>query len=132
MIQDDIPHDVKRFITEHVRSVIELELLLLLHADIQKEWSATEIATQLRVDASWVERQLADLAKRGLLTRSEQDPKRYRFGPNSSEIDGVVTKLSRIYPDRRVSIIGLIYGAPSTPVQSFADAFRLRKDTNDG
>ena len=40
--------------------------------------------------------------------------------------------LAACYVDRRVTIIGLIYGRPNDPIRQFADAFRIRREDPDG
>jgi hypothetical protein len=45
---------VKQFITDHLESVMQLEVLLLLaghSGQVQKVWTATDVAEQLRIDS---------------------------------------------------------------------------------
>ena len=46
----------------------------------------------------------------------------------SNELDELVGSLEKVYEERRVSVITLIYSKPVDKVRTFADAFRLRKD----
>ena len=132
MGRDAIPEDVRSFIAEHVRSVIALELFLLLHADPSREWTAAELARELRAEPAWAERELQSLVARGLVAPSDVDPSRFRYAPRRAELDVAAGKLAAAYPEWRYSIIQILYSAPSEPIQSFADAFKLRKEPTDG
>ena len=132
MSEEAIPQEVRSLIANHIDSVVQLEILLLLHASPGAEFSGADISTQLRIDAGWAEGQLAELCARGLLKCSDQTPRKYQFGPRDSRLVAATNELARAYSDRRVSIISLIFSKPVDKIQSFADAFRFRKDKSDG
>ena len=123
-----LPADVAAFIADHIDSVVQLEILLLLQAVPGKNFAAAELAKHLAVDAAWADAQLADLGTRGLLACTSDPQPAYRYAPRTSDIDGAVKGLARAYADRRVSVISAIFSKPSEQIRSFADAFRLRKE----
>lgn len=53
---------VLEFIREHVSSVIELEVLLLLDKQPARGWTAKEVARELRITAEWAQSDLAKLS----------------------------------------------------------------------
>jgi hypothetical protein len=120
-----VPASVRGFIASHIVSVAQLEVLLLVRAAADKEWTASEVAralvTQPEAAAGWLE----DLRGRGLATESEG---RYRYTPASAELDQIVDALAESYATYRVAVIGLIFARPSERITSFADAFRIRKN----
>lgn len=126
MGNEDISQNVRRFINEHIRSVVELEVLLLMHSGPGRIWSAAELSEQMRVDAEWTGLELLELAKRGLVRRCEGDPPRYVYEADNPN-HALIMEVGKTYAQRRVSVISLIFGKPSDPIQSFADAFKLRK-----
>jgi hypothetical protein len=130
--EEAIPQEVRSLISDHIDSVVQLEILLMLHAKPDADWSAADVSTQLRIDPAWAEGQLAHLCARGLLQCSDQTPRTYRFGPKDPRLITATIELARAYADRRVTIISLIFSKPVDKIQSFADAFRLRKDKSDG
>ena len=130
--EDAIPDEVKAFIAAHVESVLQLELLLLLHAQAPRPRTADELARELRIDAAWAAAQLASLAGAGVLAATVDDPPAYRYEPRTSQLDAAVRGLAREYAARRVTIIGLIFSKPIDKIRSFADAFRFRKEKGDG
>jgi hypothetical protein len=119
-----VPTSVRGFIASHIVSVAQLEVLLLLRAASDKEWTSTEVAralvTQPEAAAGWLE----DLRQRGLAIESEG---RYRYAPLSVELDQIVDDLAESYAKYRVAVIGLIFGRPSEGVTRLADAFRIRR-----
>ena len=122
MGETGVPAPVQRFIASHIVSVAQLEVLLLLRAAADKDWTAPEVAralvTQPEAAAGW----LADLATRGLAT---EDDGRYRYAP--ADVESTVDALAESYAKYRVAVIGLIFGRPSERVTRLADAFRIRR-----
>src|SRR5918999_1447577 len=106
-----VPAPVQRFIASHIVSVAQLEVLLLLRAAADKEWTAPEVA-------------------RALVTQREpaaESGGRYRYAPVSAEVERTVDALAESYAKYRVAVIGLIFGRPSERVTRLADAFRIRR-----
>ena len=131
MGEHEIPNHVRAFVTEHVDSVLQLELLLLLRSDAGRRWSAAELAQELRIDAAWAAGQLDELCRHGLLHCEPADRPTYRFAPKSPDLDRTVADLAEAYAHRRVTVIGLIFSKPIEKLRTFADAFRIRKDDKD-
>jgi hypothetical protein len=119
-----VPAPVRRFIASHIVSVAQLEVLLLLRAAADKEWTADEVAralvTQGDAAAGWLE----NLVDRGL---ARNDRGRYRYSPSSPEVDRTIDALAESYANYRVAVISLIFARPSERITSFADAFRIRR-----
>lgn len=124
---------VRALIAEHMRSVVELECLLLLERDVARSWSASELAGELRIGADWAMRELAELAQRGFAVADSSTPPRYTFAAPTPALRDVVAQLARFYAEHRVSVIEMIYAQPAaSPLKSFADAFRIRKEPPSG
>jgi hypothetical protein len=119
-----VPASVRGFIASHIVSVAQLDVLLLLRAAADKEWTVPEVAralvTQPEAAAGWLD----DLRQRGLASESER---RYRYSPASPGLDQIVDELAESYAKYRVAVIGLIFARPSERITSFADAFRIRR-----
>ena len=127
-----ISPEVRDFIAAFITSVVELEAVLLLHAEAGQGREARELADKLKVDPLWLNAQLRELCARGVLQCSDAPQPRYSYRPHSVELDRAVQQLASIYADLRVQIISLIYSKPIDKIQVFADAFRIRKDKTDG
>jgi hypothetical protein len=125
---------VKQFITDHVESVMQLEVLLLLaghSGQPRRIWAAADLAQQLRIDSAWVDAQLRMMAAGGVVAVVEGSPPQFRYEPRTTELSQTIDELAHAYNDRRVTVIGLIFSKPGDKIRSFADAFRLRKDKSD-
>jgi hypothetical protein len=135
VVDDGIPARVKQFITDHVDSVMQLEVLLLLAAPDSRAWTASELAQQMRVDAAWVDATLRTMAAKGLVSVNDGagagGAAQFKYDPRTAELGAAVNELADAYADRRVTVIGLIFAKPTDKLRSFADAFRLRKDRSD-
>jgi hypothetical protein len=123
-----ISQDVRTLIVERIDSVVQLEVLLLLHSTPGRAWSSAEVAQQLRIDPSWATGQLGELAARALLAAVPEAGDSFRYAPASPQLDGTVAQLAKDYAERRVTVITLIFSKPVDKLRTFADAFRLRKD----
>ncbi len=123
---------VRAFIADHVDSVVQLEVLLLLHREPQRSWSPTGVAKVLRIDEAWVASQMADLQAHGLLKRQDGQPGQYQYAPAQPELHESVVLVARAYAERPVSVINLVYSKPIDKLRSFSEAFRFRKGDSDG
>ena len=128
MRQRGIPRPVIDFIGEHLSSVAQLEILLLLHGEQGRPRTADEVAEQLRIEPQWAGAEMEKLRAGGIVT-SESGA--YCYGPGSDEVRAVVDDLAKAYRTHRVSVITAIFSTPSDSVGSFADAFKIRR-SDDG
>lgn len=126
-MNDPLPSDVRQFIAHQIESVAQLETLLLVRRDSQRLWNAEELARQLYISEKMCSDMLDDLERRRYLVR---DPvsKSVRYECADPEADAILAALEDLYRERRVAIISEIHSNPVSKVQTFADAFRLRKD----
>ncbi|MBY0308350.1 MAG: hypothetical protein K2Q09_06385 [Phycisphaerales bacterium] len=141
MSVEGIPIEVEKFLSEEVRSLLALELLVLLGSQRDQRWTVEELSRELRATVEWAEGELAQLTGRGLVERSEGaggagGGSVYGFtrspGPGAEFALGW---LVASYPARRFSIIQSLYApagdkskAAMRPLKHFADAFDIRKD----
>jgi hypothetical protein len=123
----DLEADVRRFLYANIRSVPELELLLLLRQHADRARTAEELATALGLAQPPLERMLFDLMARGLLTPTRVLPIAYRYGPRAPETARAVDRLAELYPDHRLAVGQLIRDREDESLRLFSDAFRLRR-----
>jgi DNA-binding IclR family transcriptional regulator len=124
-----IPEAVRKLIADHIDSVEQLEVLILLRSQRGRSWTVEEINDEIKSSTSSVEARLTALAARGLVER--QGPTfRYQAAP---EMDVTVTELAQAYAERRFTVIELIFAKPADKLRAFADAFKVnRKKGPDG
>jgi hypothetical protein len=115
--------DVAGFLTSHIGSLEQLEVLLLLQRTSPKSWSPDAIANELRVNATSVRGRLEDLGKRGLITAETEG---HRYDPRNSA-DATIRRVADAYRERRVAVISFIFSRKESSMQTLADAFRVKK-----
>lgn len=124
-VSEGSPDAVLSFIERHIESLEHLEILLLL-AEEDRSWSAAEIFQKIQSSQASVDQRLQALVAQGLLSKDENG--RFRFSPKDEATRNLVNDLAEAYRTRRVRIIEAIYTRKTDAVQSFADAFKFRKD----
>lgn len=114
-----------RFIQTTIMGVDAAELLLLFHARPEASFSIGEAAGELGpgVARSEIERHLEVFESHGLVAR---DKLRYRYRADCAEAE-YVAMLAQAYARRPVTLVRIIYALRDGKVESFADAFKLRK-----
>lgn len=127
-MESAIPNEVQQFIAKYIRSLDQLEVLLLVGALPDREWSANEVYEVVRSNPAVVAQRLDELVKFGLLSRAG-DPPLYRYAPRTEELCEQVSVLSGIYKMSRHRIVELIYaGEKSDSLKGFSDAFRFKRE----
>jgi hypothetical protein len=126
---DDFPIDVRQFIDQNIESLAQLEALLLLRKDPQRSWDVAEMAQALYVPVEMAQALLAEFARRQLVKTMPPSDAHYTYNIIDAKLDDLIGRVATEYQERRVGVISLIYSKPLNKVQTFADAFRLRKET---
>jgi hypothetical protein len=118
--------NVDRFLRDGVRSIWELELLLLFHQQRARLWTAEELVRDLRASVLIVGDSLDALQKVGLVSKNADE--QYQYWPVSPELDRLVDDVAAAYASSPVAVTEAILSAPSTSIRIFADAFKIKKD----
>ncbi len=106
-------------------SVWTLELLLVLYADPEKGWTTSDLVAELRSSDLVVKQSVAFLTGVGLAI--EDNDARVKFRPVAQDLEVFVERLEREYRARPSAVRRLIVGRANSKLQSFSDAFLLRK-----
>jgi hypothetical protein len=114
------------FVRTSIRSVWTLELLLLMWRSSARRWSPGDLVRELRASDAVVSEGLASLHTAGLVTPDGDGT--FRYAPASARLDRCVQQLAQAYRERPTTVTKAIFGSPNDRLQTFADAFRLKKD----
>jgi hypothetical protein len=126
---EPIPEDVKRFIETNIDSVDQLEILRVLGEDPRREWCGSALVQEVQTRSQTIGQHLSALQARGLLVIESQGSELCcRYGASNPELENMIGKLLRVYRERPVTMINLVYAKARRDIQSFADAFRLKKE----
>ena len=118
---------VAAFLTEHVASVDELELLMLLVIPGARWWDATSTSRELGIPVNRTRAMLDSLAARNLLDIRITEDVRYQFRPGTAELEEAALALAAVYQRNPASIVHFIARSAPRSVRDFADAFRIRR-----
>ena len=123
-----IPDDVAQFIAARIDSIAQLETLLLLRNNPEKQWSVRDLAARLYVDEEQTARLLTDMCKQSLVIVVPRESPLYQYQPSSIQLRQMVDRVAEIYSKHLVPVTNLIHSKPKTRVQEFANAFKFRKN----
>lgn len=121
-----ISQKAQQFLAQNIHSVEQLEIFLTLAEEPGRFWSVRQIFQKVQSS----EKSIADCLN-GFVAASvarKDDSGAYRLSDQVPGLDDLAAELKKAYRERRVTVIELIYQKPPPQIQSFADAFRLRKE----
>jgi hypothetical protein len=116
------------FIREHIAAAEQLEILLLLHAERGRTFTAAEVSQRVYTVPAAALVRLDELASAGLLSSDGGADPRYAFAPATTTLASRVDALARAYRADRVAVVRQIYAPAQDPMRTLADAFRIRRD----
>jgi hypothetical protein len=126
MSEKRIPKELIDFIGARIQSVEQIEILSLFVENPSRLWSFQEVFRSIQSTEKSVQESLEYFVGQKLIGTDQEGC--FRFMPDGSDLTRLSIDLIKIYRERRVSVIELIYRRPSGSAQTFANAFRLRKD----
>lgn len=123
MARREFTPEFRTFINKNINSIEQIEVLLILLANPERIWTIDEISTSLRSSRNSIRSRLESLTARKLAAAAGGG---YRYAA-SGRLHTMVETLAEEYGERRFSVIELVF-SKGDPLQSFADAFRLKED----
>jgi hypothetical protein len=126
MAEASLPQDVQQFISQHIRSVEQLEVLCVLAEERGKSCSAQEIFRRIQSTEKSVIHCLDYFVTHRIALKDSHGA--FQFAPPVSEPRNCADKLVDLYRKRRVAVIEAIYSKPAGPIQHLPDSLRLRKE----
>jgi predicted transcriptional regulator len=113
---------IEQFITLHIQSLEQLEILDLLAKSPEQTLRLPVIYQGIQTNAQSISDRLKNFVSAQLVIEENGG---YRLSPKYVPI---TMELMEIYKQRRVSVIELIYKRPASPsLREFSDAFRIKK-----
>lgn len=120
-----ISEDLKTFIKQKIQTVLRLEVLLLLHHQQSRSFSAAEVANELGCEKDAAKDQLTALEAIGVVVQSEADDDKYEYHPLNASLGSLVEQLALNYSRQRVPILSVILADHPDKIRLFAEAFRI-------
>jgi len=125
MSRNQIPPDVRQFVRREIKSVLQLEVLLLLHRTRHRAWTVMEVSQELGIDPEIAEEQILSLMQLGLIQAMNRIPIGYSYDPEDQNEEIIIDNLALSYAKQRVAIFSLILSESNSRIRRFAEAFRL-------
>jgi hypothetical protein len=116
------------FIQDALPNLDAVEILLFLRRHPDRPWSADALVHEVHpavIARAVVAKHLELFLAQGLLSLEQGG---YQYRPATPHLHEMVEALDAAYRERPVSLIRLIYFLKNNKIQSFADAFRIKKD----
>ena len=120
-----LPEALQHLIRDNLKSVWALELLLLMSRERARSWSADDLNRELRGSLGLVADVLVKFKQAGLVT---EEGGHYRYRPATAELERAVHELESAYAARPLAVVKAVLAAPNEKIQTFADAFKVKKD----
>jgi hypothetical protein len=99
-----------------------------MRQDPQRQWGCAELSRLLYITPDMCGGLVKDLVQRGFVKLVPDTENLFQYQPDNPDTDRLIGDLAAIYQERRVAVITLIHSRPQKKVQTFADAFRLRRE----
>jgi Mn-dependent DtxR family transcriptional regulator len=125
MAKREFSNAFRTFVNNHISSVEQIEVLLLLLADPHQSLDIDGLSATLRSSPNSVGSRIRALEAAGLVSENGRG---YRYTASGATHE-MVRLLQKEYAERRFSVIELVYSR-SDAARTFADAFRF-KDEDD-
>jgi hypothetical protein len=121
-----IPEDIRQFVRSAIKSVWALELLLFIRRHAGVAWTVDRLTIELRSSQPLVADIVASFKKSGLIDEGPESM--FQYHAASTELDALVARLERVYAETPIALVKEIVSAPNEKIQTFADAFKLKRD----
>jgi hypothetical protein len=128
--EGEIPSEVRGFVSKHIRSLEQLEVLLLVSALPDKDWTVDAVFHVVQTNRPLVRQRLDEFVRDGLMVRQPEDA--YRYAPKSEALAHDIVAVGNFYKLSRHKVIEMIYASPPDDIRKFSDAFRFKKGDEHG
>ena len=123
-----IPVEVDRFLLKYITSLEQLEVLLLVSALPDREWSAEDVYRVVMTTPPLVSQRLEEFVQAGFLICRSAEPVLYRYAPRTEELAHQLATVGAFYKVSRHKVVEFIYSQKQEPLAEFSEAFRLKRD----
>ncbi len=117
--------EVKSFVVRYVKSLEQLEILCVL-GESEEPLSVDEIYRKVKTNKDSISGCLKYFLNEGLVILEKDH--RYCLAKKYPDLARIVSELHIAYRQQLVAIVEMIYKAPRSHAEDFADAFKFRKD----
>jgi hypothetical protein len=128
-----MPHtfapSVVAFVTDHVRTLAELQLLIAIIQSGDRWWDASAAARESGLSLQEARRAVDHFGAHNLLDIRITGDVRYQYHPGTSELREGAEACAAAFRTRPLDLTKLVTGPSPSRLRDFADAFRVRRKT---
>jgi hypothetical protein len=128
MPDPELPPLVVAFLTEHISTLEQFQVLLRLIQSPERWWDAAAAARELGMTERDAQDTLDQLAKHNLLDIRITGEVRYQFRPGTDALRKAAIASADTFRLRPVQVLQALTGDRRRNLRDFADAFRIRRD----
>ena len=121
---------VVAFVTDHVRTLGELQLLIAIIQSGDRWWDASAAARESGLSVHAARRALDFFGAHNLLDIRITGDVRYQYRPGTSELRNSAEACAAAYRTRPLDLAQRVTGSSPSSVRDFADAFRVRRKSD--
>jgi hypothetical protein len=121
--------ELRTFLSGRLTSADQIDIIVLLLENRDRAWAAPDVAQALQMAPESTAMRLFLLASGGLIAFEPSAVPRYRYAPADETTDRLIHEVTTAYTENRADVlraIGVSVPAPD-PIQSFAEAFKLKR-----
>ena len=119
------PARVAEFTLRHLKTIEDLQVLIICMDDADRWWSPENIARHLGLTPGQARRVLDRLVRSNLCDIRVSGEVKYRFSPGTPQLEADASVWLAEYRRNPLSVVTLLTGRRS--LRDFADAFRIRR-----
>jgi DNA-binding IclR family transcriptional regulator len=123
-----LPNEIKLFISRYIGSIQQLEVLLTVSSEPERNWSPEEISKRLALDVTAVTNRLLSLCVKGLVRANEKQVRTSRYQPEGNVADIMVKKLASLHKEHPAPLMEFICSRAEARLRDFSDAFKLNQE----
>lgn len=129
-MHDVVPPDPADFLTRHVRSLDDLQVLMSCIEGRDRWWDAAAMGREIGIGGGAARQSLDHLARGNLLDIRITGDVRYQFKPGTAALEAAALACASVYRSDPVRVVQLVARSATRSVRDFADAFRFRGKDN--
>jgi len=125
---ESLPPDVVSFVTTHVRSLNDLQVLIHCIETADRWWDPAALSRDTGISVNEARHALDHLARGNLLDIKITGAVRYSFAPGTDALRDSALACAAAFRAHPLAVIQLVAGVPGRSLRDFANAFRIRRD----
>lgn len=124
--EDSLSTEIINFLRINIKSIEQLEILAAMRREPLKEWSTSSLFREIRSNENSITNRLMELVARKIVLADTSGEGVYTYNAKDTELDHIIQAALDMYATRPAIVLETIY-RPDNSMQTFADAFKIRK-----